>query len=508
MIDILKSKITLYINSSSEERKSGQTSLVYLYENNAEKYAYKEYAQNGEGYDSMEMYIDDILRHFTEREKEDMRAWAAIPVAKVKADSSGRFIGFIMDRIPDGCYRGNGEERNLDNLFKDVDKYSDNVLKEFTQRLQMIIRFLHRHNVLLGDVLSGRNICVREESGDLFPYLIDIDSLLLPGVKHPLGTYDSPNYITPAFIKKGDKSSDIYKFCLIVLRIFSSPKKYYDRVDLKFDEEDDTVNKSFERIGRVFGEEYRDNIKKGLSEHSVSGLTIDDFSANVSNVKGNSRTAVVTTPKITANYSNVHSPTDSAGENNQRKDADILKDCVRVIRSRLILNVLASIALMLSIVKSDSLIIWNSPIYLFAIVAVVAVVEAFLLVLPKLVSDEDIDRVDEMTGRSGKIFDNNRWLIEYIVLILLIVCRKVFLNRILNHHITLIIDIVVAGIFNLEVVLFLIWHTPKRIKKIGSIPLNNGDQIVLWILSILDYLVIAGLALLMIAGGASLIKGI
>lgn len=507
MIDILKSKITLYINSSSEEKKSGQTSLVYLYENNAEKYAYKEYAQNGEEYDSMEMYIDDILRHFTEDEKKNMRAWAAIPLAKVKTDSSGRFIGFIMDRIPDGCYRSNGEERNLDNLFKDVDKYSDNVLKEFTQRLQMIIRFLHRHNVLLGDVLSGRNICVREESGDLFPYLIDIDSLLLPGVKHPLGTYDSPNYITPAFIKKGDKSSDIYKFCLIVLRIFSSPKKYYDRVDLKFDEEDDIVNKSFERIGSVFGEEYQDNIKKGLSEHSVSGLTID-FSANFSSAKDNSRTAVVTTPKITANYSNTHSHTDSAGENNQRKDADILKDCVRVIRSRLILNILASIALMLLIVKSDSLIIWKSPIYLPAIVAVVAVAEAFLLVLPKLVSNEDIERVDEMTGRSGKIFDTNRWLVEYILLILLIVCRIVFLNRILNHHITLIIDIVVAGIFNLEVVLFLIWHTPKRIKKIGSIPLKNGDQIILWILSVMNYLAIVGLAVLMIAGGASLIKGI
>lgn len=507
MIDILKSKITLYINSSSEERKSGQTSSVYLYENNAEKYAYKEYAQNGEEYDSMEMYIDDILRHFTEDEKKNMRAWAAIPLAKVKTDSSGRFIGFIMDRIPDGCYRSNGEERNLDNLFKDVDRYSDNVLKKFTKRLQMLIRFLHRHNVLLGDVLSGRNICVREESGDLFPYLIDIDSLLLPGVKHPLGTYDSPNYITPAFIKKGDKSSDIYKFCLIVLRIFSSPKKYYDRVDLKFDEEDDIVNKSFERIGRVFGEEYRDNIKKGLSEHFVSGLTID-FSANFSSAKDNSRTAVVTTPKITANYSNTHSHTDSAGENNQRKDADILKDCVRVIRSRLILNILASIALMLLIVKSDSLIIWKSPIYLPAIVAVVAVAEGFLLVLPKLVSDEDVNKVDEMTGRSDKIFDTNRWLVEYIVLILLIVCRKVFLNRILDHHITLIIDTVVAGIFNLELVLFLIWHTPKRIKKIGSIPLKNGDQIVLWVLSILDYLVIAGLALLMIAGGASLIKGI
>ena len=82
------------------------------------------------------------------------------------------------------------------------------------------------------------------------------------------------------------------------------------------------------------------------------------------------------------------------------------------------------------------------------------------------------------------------------------------MNRILDHHVTLIVDTVVAGIFNLEVVLFLIWHTPKRIKKIGSIPLKNGDQIVLWILSILDYLVIAGLALLMIAGGASLIKGI
>lgn len=507
MIDILKSKITLYINSSSEERKSGQTSSVYLYENNAEKYAYKEYAQNGEEYDSMEMYIDDILRHFTEDEKKNMRAWAAIPLAKVKTDSSGRFIGFIMDRIPDGCYRSNGEERNLDNLFKDVDRYSDNVLKKFTKRLQMLIRFLHRHNVLLGDVLSGRNICVREESGDLFPYLIDIDSLLLPGVKHPLGTYDSPNYITPAFIKKGDKSSDIYKFCLIVLRIFSSPKKYYDRVDLKFDEEDDIVNKSFERIGRVFGEEYRDNIKKGLSEHFVSGLTID-FSANFSSAKDNSRTAVVTTPKITANYSNTHSHTDSAGENNQRKDADILKDCVRVIRSRLILNILASIALMLLIVKSDSWIIWKSPIYLPAIVAVVAVAEGFLLVLPKLVSDEDVNKVDEMTGRSDKIFDTNRWLVEYIVLILLIVCRKVFLNRILDHHITLIIDTVVAGIFNLELVLFLIWHTPKRIKKIGSIPLKNGDQIVLWVLSILDYLVIAGLALLMIAGGASLIKGI
>lgn len=507
MIDILKSKITLYINSSSEEKKNGQTSSVYLYENNAEKYAYKEYEQNGEEYDSMEMYIDDILRHFTEREKEDMRAWAAIPVAKVKADSSGRFIGFIMDRIPDGCYRGNGEERNLDNLFKDVDRYSDNVLKKFTQRLQMMIRFLHRHNVLLGDVLSGRNICVREESGDLFPYLIDIDSLLLPGVKHPLGTYDSPNYITPEFIKKGDKSSDIYKFCLIVLRIFSSPKKYYDRVNLECDEEDDIVNKSFERIGRVFGEEYRDNIKKGLSEHSVSGLTID-FSTNINTGKADNKIAVATASEPTTTYSTTYSSTYTTDNHNQGKDADSSRGYVKIIRNRLILKTLASVALILAIVKSNFLILWKSPIYLPAMIAVLFVVEIVLLVLPSEVEPEVVKKTNEMIVRRTKLPFINICAFEYGIFLLLMVFRKLFPNRIFDNHINLIIDAIAAGVFNLELVLFLLWYTPKKIKQIGSFTLKNGDQILLWILSVMDYLTIVGLAVLMIAGGASLIKGI
>ena len=50
-------------------------------------------------------------------------------------------------------------------------------------------------------------------------------------------------------------------------------------------------------------------------------------------------------------------------------------------------------------------------------------------------------------------------------------------------------------------------HT-KKIKQIGSTTLKNGDQIILWILSVMNYLAIVGLAVLMIAGGASLIKGI
>ena len=64
------------------------------------------------------------------------------------------------------------------------------------------------------------------------------------------------------------------------------------------------------------------------------------------------------------------------------------------------------------------------------------------------------------------------------------------------------------GVFNLELVLFLLWYTPKKIKQIGSTTLKNGDQIILWILSVMNYLAIVGLAVLMIAGGASLIKGI
>lgn len=202
---------------------------------------------------------------------------------------------------------------------------------------------------------------MREESGDLFPYLIDIDSLLLPGVKHPLGTYDSPNYITPEFIKKGDKSSDIYKFCLIVLRIFSSPKKYYERVDLECDEEDDIVNKSFEHIGRVFGEEYRDSIKKGLSEHYVSGLTID-FSTNINTGKANNKIAVATASEPTTTYSTIYSSTYTTDNHNQGKDADSSRGYVKIIRNRLILKILASVALILAIVNSKFLILWKSSI--------------------------------------------------------------------------------------------------------------------------------------------------
>ena len=158
--------------------------------------------------------------------------------------------------------------------------------------------------------------------------------------------------------------------------------------------------------------------------------------------------------------------------------------------------------------KSNFLILWKSPIYLPAMIAVLFVVEIVLLVLPPEVDPEDVKKTNEMIARKTKLPWLNICAFEYGIFLLLMVFRKLFPNRIFDNHINLLIDAIAAGVFNLELVLFLLWYTPKKIKQIGSTTLKNGDQIILWILSVMNYLAIVGLAVLMIAGGASLIKGI
>jgi len=141
-------------------------------------------------------------------------------------------------------------------------------------------------------------------------------------------------------------------------------------------------------------------------------------------------------------------------------------------------------------------------------IAVLFVVEIVLLVLPPEVEPEDIKKTNEMIARKTKLPWLHICAFEYGIFLLLMILRQLFQNRIFDNHINLLIDAISAGIFNLEVVLFLLWYTPKKVKQIGSITLKNGDQIILWILSVMNYLAIVGLAVLMIAGGASLIKGI
>jgi len=278
-----KTEIEGYIKQSKAKTEEGKTARVYLYQRERARLAYKQYAGGAQTIErriSMESYIDRVFDSFAEEERHQMRAWASIPLYFVHEDGSDNFCGFIMDRIPDKCYEGD-DELNLDRLFCD-DKIPDEGLVVFVKYLQAIIRFMHNHNVLLGDVLSGRNLCIRKDGNKLYPYLIDTDSLIIQGVEHPLGTYDSENFEVPNMDENNrTRKTDIYKFCLIVLRLFANPELPFDRAQIFHSDCDpdvkDDVKESLNRIEKVFGVKFRSKIVGGLSENPNNRPEISGF---------------------------------------------------------------------------------------------------------------------------------------------------------------------------------------------------------------------------------------
>lgn len=288
MNTILKSQILPFINAAGTSKRDGATANVYLYQDHEKKYAYKEYKYKKLGVDKcelMESHIKQLFVDFTNDTIKKMRAWGSIPLYLVYEDDNDTFCGFVMDRLPDSCYEefdsglyGDGlQECSLDSFFCYVQEYSDKELAEYINALQGIVRFFHKREILLGDVLSAANTCVQKTEKGLFPYLIDVDSLMR-GNSHPLGTYDSNNYIPPQEdIRNRSKKTDIYKLSYITLRLFSTPDLPPERANLLFDIQNNDVKKSLERIEKAIGKEYKEAVISGLSENPNERPSIDEF---------------------------------------------------------------------------------------------------------------------------------------------------------------------------------------------------------------------------------------
>lgn len=287
MNTILKSQILPFINATGTSKRYGVTANVYMYQDHEKKYAYKEYKSKKLDIDKcelMESHIKQLFGDFTNDTIKKMRAWGSIPLYLVYEDDNDTFCGFVMDRLPDRCYEefasglyDGPQECNLDSFFCYAQEYSDKELAAYINALQGIVRFFHKREILLGDVLSAANTCVQKTEKGLFPYLIDVDSLMR-GNSHPLGTYDSDNYIPPQEdIRNRSKKTDIYKLSYIILRLFSTPSLPPERANLLFDIKNNDVKKSLGKIEKTIGKEYKEVVIRGLSENPNERPSIDEF---------------------------------------------------------------------------------------------------------------------------------------------------------------------------------------------------------------------------------------
>ena len=286
METVLKSQISSFLKAVGTSKRYGATADVFIYQDQDKRIAYKEYKYRKLGIDKcelMETHIKGIFEDIPRETIRKMRGWGAFPFCLVYEDETNTFCGFLMDRLPDNCYEsfdlyGDGlQERYLDSFFVYAQDYSDKDLAGFVKTLQLAIRFFHRQGICLGDVLSAANTCVQKTDKGLYPYLIDVDSLMRGGI-HPLGTYDSINYEPPfADLNNRTKKTDIYKLCLIVLRLFSNPDLPPERAALIYDPNDEIVKRALVRIERVFGADYTANLVKGFSEDPFERPDIERF---------------------------------------------------------------------------------------------------------------------------------------------------------------------------------------------------------------------------------------
>lgn len=252
---------------NSVDTKKGKTATVSIVTVEGKKYAFKKYRLNAvENLAAMENHICSLFDCLGESNYNEMMLFGAFP--KYLVYNQGSFCGFLMDRIPRECYTGDHQDRHLGTFYGiagEVNRFSDKQIGQYVKNLGNLIYDLHENGFILGDALNDQNLYVRVINNQLYPYLVDTDSLRKDQA-NPAKTYHSPNFEPPeGEDSPSSKESDIYKYCLIVLRLFAKPEKEYERAGLRI-EDSDSAN-SLQRIQETLGDDYKNIIIKGLLDN-------------------------------------------------------------------------------------------------------------------------------------------------------------------------------------------------------------------------------------------------
>ena len=258
------------------EIQDGKTATVSILHADGKKYAFKKYLSTViKNIPAMETHICSMFDGIASKKYESMMLYGAFPRYLVK--DGGRFCGFIMDAIPEDCYSLDKEERSLGAFWgikKEINNYSCQSIGKFVKRLAKVILSMHEDGFILGDVLSENNIFIRIHNEELFPYIVDTDSIR-KNKKNPSEIYNSAGYEPPEGSSSiSTKSTDIYKFCLIVLRLFSCPPKAYERASLLYGDPE-AVN-SLNRIQTTLGKEFKNFVFCGLTDEPNNRPTIQE----------------------------------------------------------------------------------------------------------------------------------------------------------------------------------------------------------------------------------------
>ena len=249
------------------DTKKGKTATVSLVTIKERQYAFKKYRQNAvEDIAAMEDHICSLFDCLGESKYNEMMLFGAFPKYLVYNQNS--FCGFLMDIIPRECYSKDQKDRHLGSFYGiqgEINKFSDQQIGQYVKNLGNLIYDLHESGFILGDALNDQNLYVRVIDDQLYPYLVDTDSLRRDQA-NPAKTYHSPNFEPPEGADSpSSKASDIYKYCLIVLRLFAKPEKEYERAGLRI--EDSASAGSLQRIQETLGDRYKDIVVKGLQDN-------------------------------------------------------------------------------------------------------------------------------------------------------------------------------------------------------------------------------------------------
>lgn len=92
-------------------------------------------------------------------------------------------------------------------------------------------------------------------------------------MKYALGMFA----LATVLLTNRTRKTDIYKFCLIVLRLFANPELPFNRAQIFNSDCDPDVKESLNRIEKVFGAKYRSEIFRGLSENPNNRPEVSEY---------------------------------------------------------------------------------------------------------------------------------------------------------------------------------------------------------------------------------------
>ena len=271
----------------------GTSSVVLIFRELG--YAYKEYTHD-ESFDPNTMYVhiknlfDNLYNISYSYELSQLKNISAIPKGFVF--DNGTLKGYIMDCIPNECYIDGKKERTLKEFLKYDSSTSD--LRELCENLIGAVAIFHSIGYIMGDVLGPNNIIIglKENIGNrlIYPYFIDMDSCIKPNLCLPKGlvqVYNTFGYEPPeGMYAVATKKSDVYKLCLILLRIFytkslnsscgyTDEEFIHNRAILRYPGREATA--SLINIEKIFNSRLKNLIEKGLSDSPNDRPTIEEL---------------------------------------------------------------------------------------------------------------------------------------------------------------------------------------------------------------------------------------